>query len=282
MPYLLYEGRGPDIIFLHATGFNPWLWHPVARRLAPHRMIAPSLCNYRQAWPDRGGLSWEILAKDTAILAKSLALKTPFLVGHSMGATVLVIAHVRWGLPAAAMVLVEPIILAEGFYGAFVKPEDHPLAARALRRTSFWKDRDEARAYLGSRPLFQGWDEEALELYVTHGLKEERGGLSLACPPQQEAALFLGGTLFNPWPLLAKIRCPVLIVEGQNSDTKAFVDLNRVESMIPRVERLTVPGAGHLVPMEKPEELAAVIGGFFRSLAEPGSGAQQGALFTEA
>jgi hypothetical protein len=31
---LRYEGEGPLLIFLHATGFLPWLWHPVARELA--------------------------------------------------------------------------------------------------------------------------------------------------------------------------------------------------------------------------------------------------------
>ena len=32
--YLHYEGSGPDVVMLHATGFLPWLWHPIARELA--------------------------------------------------------------------------------------------------------------------------------------------------------------------------------------------------------------------------------------------------------
>jgi lipase len=40
--YLLYEGDGPPLIFLHATGFLPWLWHPLARDLSVvYRIIAP-------------------------------------------------------------------------------------------------------------------------------------------------------------------------------------------------------------------------------------------------
>ncbi len=42
IPYLLYGGNGPTIVFLHATGFLPWLWHPVARQLKiDYRIIAP-------------------------------------------------------------------------------------------------------------------------------------------------------------------------------------------------------------------------------------------------
>ena len=33
--YLAYENvKTRPIVLLHATGFGPWLWHPVARELA--------------------------------------------------------------------------------------------------------------------------------------------------------------------------------------------------------------------------------------------------------
>ncbi|MCX5851973.1 MAG: hypothetical protein NT072_07940 [Deltaproteobacteria bacterium] len=55
LSYLSYEG-GPDaIVFLHATGFLPWMWHPIARNLAPaFRCIAPYFCNHRIIDPDKG------------------------------------------------------------------------------------------------------------------------------------------------------------------------------------------------------------------------------------
>ena len=80
------------------------------------------------------------------------------------------------------------------------------------------RGRDDAMAYLRSRTLFQGWTEEMLELYITHGMtRGDNGGLRLACSPQREAALFMGGRQFDPWPLLSKVSCPVLIVEGEKS-----------------------------------------------------------------
>jgi hypothetical protein len=43
--YLLYEGSGPTILFLHGTGFLPRLWHPIARRLNnEYRIIVPYFC----------------------------------------------------------------------------------------------------------------------------------------------------------------------------------------------------------------------------------------------
>ena len=69
--------------------------------------------------------------------------------------------------------------------------------------------------YLKSKSLFKNWTEEMLELYITHGMKETKGGgLELVCSPKTEAALFIGGVQYNIWPLLSKISCPVLVIEG--------------------------------------------------------------------
>ncbi len=270
LSYLRYEGEGPPLIFLHATGFQPWLWHPLARELADdYRIIAPSFCDHRETDPDEGGLNWMTLAEDTVRLCTALQLDRPFLVGHSMGATVLLIANALCGLPAAGMILIEPILLPPEFYRGAMRVDEHPLAAKAIKRTNFWRDRDDAMAYLRSRTLFQGWTEEMLELYILHGMTGgDNGGLRLACSPQREAALFMGGRQFDPWPLLPKVSCPVLIVEGEKSDSKGFIDVDRIQSLIPNSRRRTVKGAGHLVPMERPREVTRIIREFFHSLRQ--------------
>lgn len=268
LSYLRYEGEGAPLIFLHATGFQPWLWHPLARELAEaYRIIAPSFCDHRETDPEAGGLNWMTLAEDTVRLCTVLQLNRPFLVGHSMGATVLLIAHAHYGLPAAGMVLIEPILLPPEFYQGSMRVDEHPLAAKAIKRTNFWRDRNEAMAYLRSRTLFQGWTDEMLELYILHGMTGgDNGGLRLACSPQREAALFMGGRQFDPWPLLPGVSCPVLIVEGEKSANRGLIDLDRIQALIPNCERRTVKDAGHLVPMERPQEVTSIIRKFFHPL----------------
>ena len=57
LPYLYYEGEAPPILFAHATGFLPWLWHPVIEELAPPSQVwVPYICNYRECDPEKGGL----------------------------------------------------------------------------------------------------------------------------------------------------------------------------------------------------------------------------------
>jgi lipase len=266
--YLHYPGEGPAVIMLHATGFLPWLWHPIARELAgDYRIIAPYFCDHRVFDPEQGGLSWLLLTDDLVALITGLGLTMPGVVGHSMGATIASMAEALKGPLASRMLLIEPILLPSDFYKIDLTVEQHPLASRSIRRRNGWRDSDEAREYLVGKDLFKNWDPEMLDLYLQHGMSAAGGEeLTLACSPKREAALFMGGMVQDPWPLLEKISCPVLLVEGEKSENRLVIDLERASSVIPDADLKQVAGAGHLVPMEKPQETLALIRDFFRPL----------------
>jgi pimeloyl-ACP methyl ester carboxylesterase len=257
-------------MFLHATGFLPWLWHPLARELSPpYRVIAPYFCDHRESSPDDGGLSWLLLARDLAAFNDSLHLERPFLVGHSMGATIMTLANSRFGLNARGMILIEPIFLPQDFYRIQITVEQHPLASKSIKRKNHWDSKEAAGAYVRSRSLFRNWDAEMLDLYIQYGMKPgAAGGLQLACSPQREAALFMGGMQYDPWPDLARVTCPVLILEGEGSENRHFIDLPKAASLFPQGTHKIIPGAGHLIPMEKPREVVRIIKTFFDSLAD--------------
>lgn len=73
----------------------------------------------------------------------------------------------------------------------------------------------------------------------------------------------MGGNAKNPWPLLKNVECPVLVIEGEISDNKLFIDLKKAVSLFPDARYLEVKNAGHLIPMEQPETVAAIIEEFF-------------------
>jgi len=267
--FLHYRGGGPDLIMLHATGFNPWMWHPLARELAAqYNVYAPFFCGHRDADPHRGGLKWPLLADDLCALCGEHNIAAPYLVGHSMGGTVITLAVAQNKVTPLGMVLIEPIFLPEQIYRINMTLDMHPLAARSIKRTNHWKNREEAGKYLASRELFSNWDREMLELYLDYGMEpSDEGGLRLACHPRSEAALFMGSNAMDPWPLLQNIACPVLLLAGEKSDTGRYVDLKKAAALIPGGEHHVVAGAGHLIPMEKPGTVLGLIDGFFRKNA---------------
>lgn len=265
LQYLHWPGDGPAVIMLHATGFLPWLWHPIARELGgTYRVIAPYFCDHRAFDPEEGGLSWLVIAEDLAVFMRRLDLEDPLVVGHSMGATVACIAEALHGPIASRMALIEPIFLPSQFYEVDLTVEQHPLASKSIRRRNRWESEEEARDYLSGKPLFMRWDREMLDLYLRHGMTEAEGdALELSCHPRREAALFMGGMAVDPWTLLEKISCPVLLIEGGESENRLVIDLRRAASIMSAAELRTVDGAGHLVPMEKPREVLELLREFF-------------------
>jgi lipase len=268
LPYLHYGGGTSQIIFVHATGFMPWLWHPVIKEFVPQNSAwAPFICDYRECNPQAGGLSWETISRDLSVFCRLLKIEYPLLVGHSMGATVSTIAVANYGIKARGMVLIEPIFLPEIFYSMEVDIKKHPLASKSIKRTNHWSNENEAWSYLKSKSLFTSWDEQVLQLYLKYGMqKQEEGNLKLTCSPQNEAAMFMGGWDVNPWPLLEKITCPVLVVEGENTENKGLVDVQRVVSFLRQGQYKSVEKAGHLIPMQKPKDVVRIIKDFIMEL----------------
>lgn len=264
LPYLFTQStkkNAKTLLFVHATGFIPWLWQPIAEKYIPeYHVLAPFFCGYRTPDMPNGGLSWYTLAKDLRLLCAHLKIDTPVCIGHSMGGAVLALAHAECGLSAEKMLLIEPIFLPEGAYGAALDVTNHPLASKAIKRRNNWQHETELRDYLQSKALYKNWTPEMLSLYIKHGVKINTNGThELACSPQHEAALFLGGSGYNPWPVLDKVTCPVYLVDGEKSKNNNYIDAIKAKGLFARSEYFTIAGAGHMVPMEKPEEIIALL-----------------------
>jgi pimeloyl-ACP methyl ester carboxylesterase len=272
LPYLYFGGdaSAPTMVFVHATGFLPWLWQPIIERFIPqNRAWAPFICDYRSCNPDAGGLSWDVIARDLSTFCRLQQIQEPLLIGHSMGATVSAIAAASYGLQPRGLILIEPIFLPDQIYTLTPNVKDHPLASKSITRANLWKDESDAWSYLKSKPLFASWDEQVLQIYLKYGMqKQEEGNLQLTCSPQNEAAMFMGGWDVNPWPLLAKLTCPTLVIEGEKTENKGLVDVQRVVSLLPVGKYKSVAEAGHLIPMQKPGELVQIIKEFSQQLKE--------------
>jgi pimeloyl-ACP methyl ester carboxylesterase len=77
----------------------------------------------------------------------------------------------------------------------------------------------------------------------------------------------------DPRPLsdeLAGLAMPSLVIAGEQ-DTPCFLEMSRILARgIPGAEHVLVPGAGHMVNLDQPEAVNALLAGFLERTADHG------------
>lgn len=259
-----HDGAGDALLLLaHATGFCKEIWRPVVSSLRDQGVTDPVL-----AWDVRGHgrapalelpASWWTLGRDLVELIGSLdgADRLPESVvgvGHSMGGTVLVMAELLRPGTFTGLVLIEPILIPP----PFVHNPGLALAQGAARRRSVFGSRDELIENYLAKPLFQRWHPEAFRAYVDHGFHVVPEGLALRCLREVEVELFATGAECGAFDRLDEMATPVrLVITDQPGEFGPA--LAPLPEALRDVTTTYMAGQNHLVPVERPDLVAAEI-----------------------
>jgi pimeloyl-ACP methyl ester carboxylesterase len=253
-----YHGTGPGILLVHATGFCKELWEPVVEAALPGRdTVAVDQRGHGGSSPIEAPFDWWELGRDALDAVHAAGWRRPVGAGHSSGAAALVLAELLRPGTFAGLVLVEPIVFPGPPY---FRAEDNPMSARALRRRAAFSSADAAFESFVGRGPFAGWDVRVLRRYVEHGFGPDGdGGITLRCPPSQEAEFYRGATEHGAWSRLGEIGCPAVVAGGAGSDSHPPTFLEEQASRFADAGVSVLPGATHFVPMEQPEAVGLLI-----------------------
>ncbi|MEW5941205.1 MAG: alpha/beta hydrolase, partial [Chloroflexota bacterium] len=145
----------------------------------------------------------------------------------------------------------------------------HPLIAGALRRRRRFDNLDQAFRAYRPRQVFRSLSDENLRAYVEGILHQsEDGDYELVYSPEWEARIYYTGIWrdMDLWRKIKSLRVPTMIIRGAESDTFWEAAASRVRRANPEVRLEAVERAGHLVPLERPREVAELILSFSTSL----------------
>lgn len=263
------ETATPDIVFIHATGFNARTYRTLLEPLGEkfHVLALDARGHGRTTLPLKlfSYTSWKRHRDDLiAVLEHFTAPVT--LAGHSMGATIsLLTAGARTDL-VNGLALLEPVILPAAGYafsqlplGPHMQRMAMPLAVGAAKRRNAFASREEAVAAFTGRGIFKTFPADVIADYVGDGLVENgEGGFKLACEPAFEAATYTAQR-HDPWGALRKVTDPLVLLRAQKGSTIAEAAMHRVASIKANARVATVEGAGHMLPMERPDRARAAI-----------------------
>lgn len=265
------DPAAPLLYVAHANGFPPATYAPLAERLAEAYHVVGLAA--RPLWPGHSPAeieTWHVLADDLIAQLEALAAGGAIGVGHSLGGVTTLLAAVRRPDLFRAAVFLDPVLLPPHWL-AFVRwvrrlrlPWRPPLVKGALRRRRVWPDREAAYEYFKEKSLFAAWQDAALRAYVECGTRPTADGqVELVYPPEWEARLFTL-TPTDVWRLAPRLSpsLPALFVRGGHSATFRPDALARAARLLPHARFAVVPEAGHMFPLERPAETAALIRAF--------------------
>lgn len=255
----------PDLVFLHATGFNALTYrHLLAPLGRDFRVVALDLRGHggSKLPADPAAMhTWRVYPRDFLSLLPALLQggPPPVLAGHSMGgATVLTATAAKPGI-ADRLVLLDPVLApidavrrAQQVRGLAQRIPRLPIAQGAARRRASFASKQEAMEAYRGRAIFASWADPFVDDYVEDGfVADPHNGVTLACAPEWEAATFAGLRHYAA-ALLARVKCPVSILKPER-EAAVRVDEALLRRFKPDVEIETVPGTSHFLPMEQPD-----------------------------
>ena len=246
------------VLFLHATGFTRGVWRPTAAALTD--VCRPTALDLRGHGATRTSLpaaGWTEMAEDVERLANIEGWSGLVIVGHSLGGGVgILLAQARPDL-VDALVLVEAPLRAPIGRGG----NANQMVEVALRRRYEWPSREDAAAHLRARSPYDSWHPEAFAGFVDAGLRAagDDGTVQLACARETEAAVFTGSSTGELWAALPELDCPVWIGRGTGSRGLGSTTAAEATARPRRSYEWVAEGAGHFVPLERPEWVEAMV-----------------------
>ena len=274
------------LIFAHANGYPPETYQTFLEPFLPQYQV--QAIYLRPFWPgsDPGSLKdWRIFRDDY------LDFITPWMenhqktnpgshriigVGHSLGAMTTLMAAIIRPDYFRVLVLMEPVLFPQihgRVMGALaplnVIERFHPLIRRTLRRKTHFPDREVMFQNYRGKPIFEGLSDQVLGDYVT-GLAAETadGGFTLKYSPAWEAKVYETGGIADwfVWRNLEKVSCPVLVIRGEETYVLRDHTLKKMVNRLPVGQSYTMPGTGHLVPLEAPGKTAEFVLNFLKGI----------------
>ena len=241
-------------MFLHATGFNALTYRHILAPLARDwRILAVDQRGHGAttltAAPDSLG-DWCGYRDDLLALRETLDINNVVLAGHSMGGTVALLAAAAEPRFARRLMLFDPVILALHF-SAFEGP--FALAEGAARRRAVYANRTEVFGSYRGRGAFVGWPDDMLRDYIEDGFRElPSGDVALACEPSWEASTYRAQR-HDSRAAFASARCPMDILVPEFNSACRFDPVAESAAAATSMEMDRIRGAGHFLPMERPE-----------------------------
>ena len=264
----------PPIVFSHGNSFPASTYRVLLDELRRRgfRVSAVEKFGHDPRYPVTS--NWPHLVQQLADFASDEQEKNgepAFLVGHSLGGFLSLMAAARNPDLAAGVLLIDSPILG-GWRATSVGVAKHTQLIGAIspgavsrKRRDNWPDADAAFEHFRQKKAFVHWQPQVLRDYAEHGMHTEDGKRVLSFKREVETAIY--NTLPHHLDSLLKrhpLKCPAAFIGGRHSIEMKQVGMAMTEKVTKG--RIMMLDGSHLFPMEQPLATAATIEASLRNL----------------
>jgi pimeloyl-ACP methyl ester carboxylesterase len=263
------DAHKPPALLVHGTGFVAEIWDEVALELASKYTVygIDRRGHGASHKPSTDRYHFLDFASDVGAVIEALDLTDIFGIGHSAGATDLLLTAKVLPRRFARLFVMEPTVMdprAARPADAGLSDTETAYARGVLRRQAEFDSAAAAFNRFRAAPAFAEWSEASLWAYVRHGFESRQDGrVRLLCRPEIEAAMlgpifqamaqiYTGDAPGNPFAWLCEIECPVCVATTEKSWAIYKEMAARAVAMIPGASQWTFDGVGHCVAQEAP------------------------------
>jgi len=246
--YATWGERGGRIVILHSMGMDAYSMEKLCESLSgKYRILALTILGHGDSTVPAEQVTLPEHAELLRSCYKQLGYAPCVLIGHSIGG--------RMGMVLAA----EHPDEIKGLVLVDIAPPDPVSRPWSQQAPAVMKNEAEARAYLKQR--YPGFAAEYVENRLRHGFTRQPDG---SLKPKPTGSPTMVSYYTDLWPCVEKIRVPTKLILGSESPLVTAEKRERMTRLITGLEVMTVKGASHMVPQDKPEEFRKEVEAFLK------------------
>jgi pimeloyl-ACP methyl ester carboxylesterase len=240
------RGEGSNLVLIHGAGDNLEMWYnQVPAFSRSYRVITYDVRGSGKTESPEGKYSVSLLAQDAYQLMKAIGVQEAYFLGYSMG------GRIATELALNYPELVKALVLASSSPGLTQPP---PEALGRRRSTLELLDNGDMKAFAEAMtreafsPGFESSHPAEFKEYMKVKLQNKPDGIA--------RIMRLGRPRGSP--NLSKIKCPVLLVVGENDWIMGLAQGEEAHEAMPGSKLVVLP-TGHAAPIESPDKFNVAV-----------------------
>lgn len=255
------------VLFAHANGFHPKCYTSMIDALDCKDKLSSLVFSPFDKGDEKPVFNnWNGFRDELIDFAEKQTHAPSIAIGHSLGGSSILMAYDMKPELFSHLILLDPVLLpyyvlrAASYLPTWLKLQIAPPSRIARVRQEHYESHQEVFEKYRSKRVFKDIADIDLERYVESAFVKSTKGVSLRWGREWEARIY--ATVSYTWPILKKVNIPTLCIRGVNSNVVTDDSWSRWQSYMPKAKFVELENVGHLVPLERPTEVAKIINTF--------------------